>query len=136
MSTEPQRPASILLVDDDKFLLDMYLTKFGQAGFVVHGCLSGSEALKVLRDGLKPDAVLFDILMPEGDGIFLLESLRKEKLAEDAVKIALTNEMSDDQKDKVAQLGGSLYLIKATLIPSEVVDLVRRELQKHVPISS
>jgi DNA-binding response OmpR family regulator len=119
---------NILLVDDDNFLVSMYAMKFHQAGFNVRTCLSVRDAIKMIKEGFEPHAILFDIIMPEGDGFSLLETLRGEKLAEDALKVALTNEMSDEQKRKASALGSELYIVKATMIPSEVVNRVSEKL--------
>lgn len=124
----PASKGSILLVDDDKFLLDMYALKFTQAGFVVHSSLSSAEALKALREGYKADAIVFDIIMPEGDGFYLLETIQNEHLANGATMIALTNEMNDEEQKRIMGLGASKYIVKATLIPSEVVNSVIAEM--------
>lgn len=126
----PAQNGTILLVDDDKFLLDMYAMKFTQAGFAAHTALSSADALKTLREGLTPKAVVFDIIMPEGDGFYLLETIQNEHLAKDAKLIALTNEMSNDEQKRIMDLGASKYIVKATLIPSEVVNSVIEEVQK------
>lgn len=120
----------ILLVDDDKFLLDMYSLKFSQAGYVVHPCFSTHEALTVLRGGLTPSAVLFDVTMPGEDGFALVQTINEEKLAVGARLIALTNQGSDADKKHAEELGVHRYCIKATLIPSEVVAMVKDELSK------
>lgn len=119
-----------MLVDDDKFLLDMYALKFTQAGFNVHAALSSADALKALREGFKADVILFDIIMPEGDGFFLLDTLKEEKLVPDAAKIALTNEMNEDEQKKITELGATRFIVKATMIPSEVVNSVTEVIRK------
>lgn len=116
----------ILLIDDDKFLVDMYSMKFVQQGFNVQTCLSVGDALELLRGGLLPDAVVFDITMPEHDGFSLLKSLAEEHLAEKAVKIALTNQSSDEEKTKAKEMGAADYIVKASMIPSEVVNMVEK----------
>ena len=116
---------TILLLDDDKFLVDMYGLKFTAAGFVVQICLSARDALQLLRDGIKPAAIVFDLTMPERDGYAFLQSLRDEHLAEGAKKIALTNQSTDSEKAKATELGADLFIVKATMIPSEVVTSVR-----------
>ena len=121
---------SILLVDDDKFLVDMYVMKFQQAGFAVQAFLSAAEGLKSLREGFAPDAVVFDLIMPEGDGFSFLEAIHSEKLASGAVKIALTNEMNEGEEKRVESLGAARYIVKATKIPSEVVQSVVEEIAK------
>ncbi|RJQ34138.1 response regulator [Candidatus Parcubacteria bacterium] len=133
--TQSETPAAsgkgmIMLVDDDKFLLDMYAMKFTQAGFSVYPASSTADALKVLREGLQPKAVLFDLIMPEGDGFYLLETIGNEKLAKGATFIALTNEMNDDEQKRIMELGASKYIVKAMLIPSEVVNSVALEVEK------
>jgi two-component system chemotaxis response regulator CheY len=119
---------TVLLVDDDKFLLDMYSLKFTQEGFVVSPCFSVREALDVLRGGLKPDVVLFDITMPGQDGFEFLKIVRDEKLAETARLIALTNQSNDADRKHAEELGAQKYVVKASMIPSEVVALVKNEI--------
>lgn len=127
----PQKKGTILLTDDDKFLLDMYGMKFTQNGYTVELCLSANEALGVLRGGLQPDVILFDLTMPELDGFAFLKALSDEHLATNAIKIALTNQSDESEKTKVAELGGTRYIVKASMIPSEVVNTVNEELAKH-----
>jgi len=122
---------AILILDDDKFLLDMYAVKFQQIGFRVHASLFSQDALKALREGFSPDAILFDLIMPEGDGFTFLETVKKERLAPEAKTIALTNEMSEDEKKRVMDLGADDYIVKATKIPSEVVAVVAEKIAKN-----
>ena len=121
---------SVLLLDDDKFLLDMYSMKFTGAGFIVQACLSVKEALDALRGGFQADAIVFDLVMPEWDGFSLLQALESEHLAPNAIKIALTNQSNDEEKAKAESLGTSRYIVKASMIPSEVVATVVQELSK------
>ena len=121
----------VLLIDDDKFLVDMYAVKFTQSGFTVQAALSVADGLKVLREGFAADAILFDLIMPGGDGFSFLEALKKEALAPGAVKITLTNEMNDEEQKRIKELGADRYVVKATMIPSEVVSTVSEEIAKH-----
>ena len=121
---------SVLLVDDDKFLLDMYSMKFTGAGFTVQACLLVKEALEALRGGFKADAIVFDLVMPESDGFSFLQAIETEHLAPGAVKIALTNQSNDEEKVKAESLGANRYIIKASMIPSEVVATVGEEISK------
>mgnify|MGYP001585558506 FL=1 len=120
----------ILLVDDDKFLLDMYSLKFSQAGFSVQPCFSVHEALEALRAGYVPEVVLFDVTMPGEDGFALMQEIKEGKLAPNARLIALTNQGSDADKKHAEELGVHRYVIKASMIPSEVVAMVKEEMEK------
>jgi len=131
-STESEsKKGSILLVDDDKFLLDMYGMKFSQKGYTVEACLSAKEALGILRGGFKTDVILFDLTMPELDGFSFLKALSDEHLGDGALKTALTNQSDESERAKAAELGATGYIVKASMIPSEVVNTITEALAKH-----
>ena|SRR3989344_4866360 len=113
---------TVLLVDDDKFLLDMYHKKFEQDGALVDVALGSEEALSKLRGGAKPDILILDIIMPTMDGLELLEVIRKEKLSPSSTVIMLTNESNRNKIEQAKSLGIKGYIVKATSIPSEVVE--------------
>ena len=113
---------TVFLVDDDKFLLEMYRKKFEQNGAEVSVALGSEEALTKLREGAKPDILMLDSIMPSMDGLELLSTIRKEKLVPDSVVIMLTNESDKDKIEKAKSLGIKGYIVKATSVPSEVVE--------------
>lgn len=120
------KPLSILFVDDDEFLIDMYALKFSKNNFDVHTAQNTENALKLVRDGLDPDILLLDIVMPGVDGIEFLNLLRKENLIKKAVVIMLTNQGLPDDIAKAKKLNVDGYIIKATTIPSEVLAAVNK----------
>lgn len=124
MSDTPQR--KILFIDDDKFLLDMYVLKFTKAGYEVKAADSTDLGLKLLRDGFEPDVLLVDIVMPGVDGLELVETVRKEKLAPRATVIMLTNQGTSDDIARARKMNVDGYIVKATTIPSEVLAEVEK----------
>lgn len=110
----------IYLVDDDRFLLDMYAIKFKNAGHEVTAFQGGEELLTSLRKDPAPDAVLIDVVMPGMTGFETLEVVRKEKLGESTKFIVLSNQGQDTDLDKAKELKTAGYIIKASAIPSEV----------------
>lgn len=116
--------ATMLLVDDDQFLRGMYAKKFEAHGAHVETASTSEEALEKLRAGLKPAVITFDIVMPGTDGFGFLESLKKEGLAQDAVKIALSNQSSVEEMRRITDLGAAGHVTKANSTPSEIVDKV------------
>lgn len=117
---------TILIVDDDKFLLDMYALKFVQSGWNVETSLGSMDGLAKLRDGFKPDVLLTDVLMPAMDGFELLEHVKEEKLAQNAKIVVLSNKGEKQDIDRGIALGADGYIVKASAIPSEVVAQVER----------
>ncbi|MEK7150060.1 MAG: response regulator [Patescibacteria group bacterium] len=114
----------ILLVDDDQFLIGMYSMKFSQYGFEIETATNGEEALEKLRGGYEPDILILDVVMPSLDGFGLLEKIRKDKFAPDAIVIMLTNQSQKSDIDQANKLVVHGYIVKATTIPSEVVEEV------------
>ncbi len=113
----------ILLVDDDAFLRDMYATKFTQTGDTVLAAEDGSHALVLLREN-KFDVVLMDMVMPSMTGLELLQKINEEKLRNGAKCIILSNQSESTDLEAAKELGADGYIVKAELIPSEVVTKV------------
>ncbi|MFA5942204.1 MAG: response regulator [Candidatus Paceibacterota bacterium] len=113
---------SVYLVDDDKFLLDLYSVKFRNAGHEVSVFGGGEELLTALRKGgaPAPNAILLDIIMPGVSGFEALETIRKEGLAKGSKIIILSNQGQNSDIEKAKQLAADGYIIKASAIPSEV----------------
>lgn len=121
---------SILVIDDDSFLLDMYALKFSQKEFTVTTASGTLEALDKLRAGLEPDIIVVDLVMPAMDGFEFLETIGTEDLAQNALKIILSNLGQQEDIDRGLKLGAAGYIIKASATPSEVVDKVLETVEK------
>ncbi|AKM83824.1 TPA: response regulator [Candidatus Campbellbacteria bacterium] len=124
MKTESVKKYKILLVDDDKFLIDMYSLKFQENGFTVETVFGGEEAVNKLKEKKDFDVVLLDLIMPGMDGFELLENIRSQKLAENSAVIVLSNQGQKEDVDRANQFGVDGYIIKASTIPSEVLHAV------------
>lgn len=123
----------IYLVDDDRFLLDLYAVKFKNAGHDVSAFGGGNEVLETLRKkGEEPDAILLDLIMPGTDGFSVLEAIRKEKLAPKARVIILSNQGQESDLERAKSLGAAGYIIKASAIPSEVLTQTVSTIEKPV----
>lgn len=109
----------LLLVDDDAFLRDMYATKFNEAGDQVSVAMSGAEALRLIESE-SYDAVVMDMIMPGITGPDLIKAITEKGL----VCIVLSNQGEQKDIDAATKAGSKGYIIKAELIPSEVVTKV------------
>ena len=128
-----EKKYKILIVDDDSFLLDMYALKFNQSGFEVHTSLSADEALKKLKDGVNPDVLLLDIVMPVMNGFELMEKMNNEQIVPSCIRIVLSNRGQQNDILRGQELGAAGYIVKANTTPSEVITKVMDivETQKH-----
>ncbi len=122
----------IMIVDDDTFLLDMYAFKFSQNNFEVYTASGGSQVIEKLKDGLVPDIILMDIIMPDMDGFEMLEKINKDNLSPNSIKIILSNKSQQSDIDKGKTLGVAGYIAKANSTPKEVINQVEEILSKKI----
>lgn len=123
-SETPATKGTIVLVDDDSFLLDMYTLKFKKNGYDVNGFTRPQEAIEKLKEGLKPQIILFDVVMPGIDGWTFVRQIKDQALAPQAMFIVLSNQGQEADVEKSKELKVDGYIIKALMTPSEVVQKV------------
>ena len=119
-----EKKKKILIIDDDSFLIDMYSLKFVKSNFSVTTAIGPEVALDKLKSGYVPDIILLDIIMPVMDGFELLEKMKEENLAHDAIKIILSNRGQPSDVTKAESLGAAGYIVKASSTPSDVIEKV------------
>jgi DNA-binding response OmpR family regulator len=110
----------ILLVDDDSFLRDMYATKFTEAGHTVEAAGSGEDAVAFLKEN-EVDVVLLDMVMPRVTGLEVLKQIREGKLGGSPKCVVLSNQGEESDIEGAKGAGADGYIVKASMIPSEVV---------------
>lgn len=123
---------TVLIVDDDDFLLEMYTLKFKEEGFSVEIAKTGKDAIQKVNT-LVLDVILLDIVLPEMDGFEILQEIRsnKQKTPRPFI-IMLTNLSQKDDTDRGMRLGADDYVVKAHFTPSEVVEKVKKLLAKRI----
>jgi adenylate cyclase len=105
-------PAGRVLVVDDDPLNRMLLTRsLEQEGHRVGSAASGQEALEILRE--KPfDVVLLDIVMPELDGVSVLERLKRDPVLQHVPVIMISAVDEIDTVVRCIEMGAEDYLPK------------------------
>lgn len=115
---------TILMIEDDRFIGEMYVRSLRQAGYDVEWVLSGKQgAIAAVK---KPyDLILLDIMLPETAGTIVLDVLRGEtdKIPKSRV-IVMTNFDQDDESRAAMQAKADGYLIKADITPRKLVDII------------
>src|SRR5258708_1217050 len=103
-------PAKILVVDDEPGMLRYIRTLLEVDDYKVETATTGEEALQRIENGLEPDLVLLDVLMPGIDGLETLERLRQMK---PGAKVVMLSCVNDTRKVVQAmRLGAQDYLTK------------------------
>lgn len=112
----------ILIVEDDKILVEMYKEKLKAEGFLVTAALDGKKALPKIKKGA--DLILLDILMPGLNGFEVLKLIQQDDKQKTIPVVVLTNigsESFDKDKELALSLGATDYMIKALNTPEDVV---------------
>src|SRR3984893_1241386 len=116
-------PANILVVDDEPGILHYMRDVLELEGYLVSTAASGSDALKQIQYGLKPDLVFLDLVMPGLDGIQVLEQLR---VIDPRLNVVFLSGVTDAHKIAQAfRLGAQDYLTKP-LVWHEMNAVMRR----------
>jgi DNA-binding response OmpR family regulator len=120
---------TILVVEDDQFLVSMYAEKLLGVGYRVLTAADGTAGLR-LAEAERPDLVLLDVLLPRLDGFEVLRRLKANAATRHLPVIILTNlgEVEDVERGK--SLGAVDYLVKAHFVPTEVVEKISQVLAR------
>jgi len=118
----------ILLIEDDKTLIEMYTLKFKQDGLDLITVENGEEGLNSAKTQL-PAVVLLDIMMPKMDGFAVLTELKKDDKTKDIPVLLLSNLGQKADIEKGKKLGATDYIVKASMTPTQVVEKVKSYLK-------
>jgi len=119
---------TILIIEDDADLLELYSIKFKQEGFLPIEAKNGREGLEEIKKK-KPDIILLDILMPKMDGFEFLKTLKEEMKILDIPIVILSNLSQEFEIQEGYRLSAVRYLVKANYTPEEVVEEVKQVLR-------
>jgi len=116
----------ILLVEDDKFISEIYYRKLSESGFNVKIAQDGMEATDFFKT-FKPNLVLLDVMLPKKSGWEVLREL-KEIEGSEANIVMLTNLGEKEKIQQALDMGADDYLIKSSLTPTELVEVIKRKI--------
>ena len=120
---------SILVVEDDRFLSDIYKRQLQAKGCSVAVGVNGMEGLALLEE-TKPDLILLDLIMPGMDGFDFLEAMRALPTHKKRRVIVLTNLGQESDKERCRALGVTSVLFKP-VTPPEFHRAVQSVLGEH-----
>ena len=101
---------SVIVVEDNIDSMEVLCEFLKIQGLDVVGrCINGDEGIK-LYDQFRPDVVIMDVMMPDYDGFYGLEGIKK--MEHDAIVIMITADLTADTKEKLMGLNASAVLYK------------------------
>jgi len=133
-NTSPQSPSDsskvkILIVEDDEFFIQAYVTKFAQEGLVVEVATDGAMAIQKVK-AISPNLIILDLMIPVKDGFLVLEELQGNPLTKNIPIIISSNLDQDASVKRGISLGAKDYFVKANISLEELVKKVKEYLPK------
>lgn len=119
-------PKKILIIEDDRFISEMYSRSLNNAGYDVEEVVTGPDGYNKAKTG-KYDYVLLDILIPDKTGVEVLQELRGDDgkgLPESKIIIMTNFQQDDTTRQSMEQLADG-YLIKAEITPGRLVKIIQ-----------
>ena len=111
---------SVLIIDDEEYLLEMLKDNLNIDGFEVHQTANGREGIDIARR-IKPDVILLDRIMPEMDGMQVLSELKRDEQTKHIPVFMLTAKTAPSDISQAICEGAEGYFAK----PFEVLKLGR-----------
>ena len=118
---------TILCVEDDRFIGEMYVRSLQKAGYDVTWVVDGNDGLVMARS--QPfDLIILDLMLPEQRGDQILDALRSDDtdLIPESKILIMTNFEQDDATKSAIMNRVDGYLIKADITPRKLINVVNK----------
>lgn len=116
----------VLVVEDEAAIREAFALLLEVNQYQVTACANGSEALDACgRESF--DVILLDLMMPEMDGVGFLREAKERQLLNKEKIVVLSNLSAGKELSVIKELGVHRHEIKSNLSPTEIVELVRSE---------
>ena len=118
---------TILCVEDDRFIGEMYVRSLQKAGYDVTVVVDGNDGLVAARNQ-NFDLIILDLMLPEQRGDQILDALRNNNvdLVPNSKILIMTNFEQDEASRKSVMSRVDGYLIKADITPRNLIEVVKQ----------
>jgi DNA-binding response OmpR family regulator len=118
---------TILVIEDDRFIGEMYVRSLKKAGYEVDWMVGGNDGLIAARNK-NYDLMLLDVMLPEKRGNEIMQALRGngENLIPNTRVIIITNFEQDDESRMAMEHEADAYLIKAEITPRKLIEVITK----------
>ncbi|MDQ3089810.1 MAG: response regulator [bacterium] len=119
----------ILIIEDDKFLRNLIVTKLIKEGFGTAISEDGAGVMNLIINE-KPNLIVLDIMLPAVNGLDILTEVRKNETWKD-IKVIIFSNLKDEQNIKRGlELDVTDYLVKANVTLDELVKTIKSSISK------
>jgi DNA-binding response OmpR family regulator len=115
----------ILIVEDDKFLRELFVKKLTSEQYDVSEALNGEDGVVKAKE-IKPDLILLDLILPGIDGFGVLSKIKEDSEIKNTPIIILSNLSQREEVERALNLGAVDFLIKAHFTPGEIISKIKK----------
>ncbi len=119
----------LLLVEDEEYIRDLYKRQLDLAGLMTDAFGLGNEGLAAAEKN-PYDLILLDIMLPDINGLQILQKIKQNPLSKNTPVVLLTNLGQDAVIKQGFELGADGYLVKAAYTPDQIVQEIKNILAK------
>jgi DNA-binding response OmpR family regulator len=123
---------NILIIEDDSLVADVYRQKLSEEGFDVEVAVDGKDGLETFQNR-KIDLVLLDLLLPQINGIQLLQRIRSEYSPKELPVLVFTNAYLGGVMQQAWDAGANQVIPKAGVRSSQVIQMIKNALVDPPP---
>lgn len=116
---------TILLVEDELLLRDLYVLMLQKAGFTVITADDGEKGLHIGLENPTARVMLLDVMLPKMDGLAVLRTMKSDPKTQQLPIIMLSNLTDEGIIKEALETGAEAYLVKASFTPQELIDKVK-----------
>lgn len=143
--TKSNHKGKILIIEDDPDQILIYSRKLREDGFEVKAAMNMEEAMEQVLE-CRPDLIVLDIMLDEFfsnthltpdekkeakmGGVKVLRELKRDEKTANIPVLILTNLDDEDIKETTLRLGAVDFIVKASIVPSEISDKICGILEK------
>jgi two-component system chemotaxis sensor kinase CheA len=124
--SDKEGPRKILICEDSFTTRELERSIFEAAGYQVETAVDGAMGLTKLREGLKVDAVVTDVQMPNMTGFELTKAIKSDAALADTPVIIVTSLERDEEKAEGIEAGADAYITKSVFNQDTLLETVEQ----------
>ena len=126
-------PKTILIVDDEPYMIRLLQHHVERAGYKMVKAVNGREALEKI-DSAKPDLIIMDVMMPELNGLEVLSQIRESPETAELPVIIMTANAQRFTREEAEAAGVSAFLTKP-FSPTQLMLQIQNQLDEESSVS-
>ena len=127
---QSEEKLSVLIVDDEPSLNELFVLGLNKSGFYAEGVLGGIECLEKLQTGYRPDVILLDLIMDQMDGWETLRHIKTNEETADILVLMQTGKNLTYHEAKIFSPWIMDYIMKP-VTPKSTIERIHKAVQLH-----